>query len=510
MALAKVRCRIKGTQLYVNPVVSASGVVASGSQPYEAAGQGRRTVGWRASAAGPNAALAYNQTTLINRSRDAVRKDPMADSAVSVIESNMIGTGIKPQWMTSDSGLNRELGELFLDWTDEADADGRVDWYGQQALGARATVEAGEVFARFRVRRPGDMDTVPLQVQLLESEFCPPDEARLASRRGHEVRNGVEFDVVGRRAGYWMYRQHPNDWTAISPNIDLVPRFVPASEVAHQALMRRPGQIRGEPWLTRALVKLRDVDKYDDAELMRKQVAALVAGFITRKEDDVFAGEGSPDATGVAGVAWEPGTLQVLEPGEDVTFSTPTEVGGTYELFMRQQHRKVAVAAGILYEQLTGDYSQVNDRTFRASVNEFRRRATMWQHHLVVFQNCRPVVRRWIDVALLARLIRPPRGMPLRELRRIEWIAEGWSYIHPVQEVDAELKAIRGGLKSRSQAVSERGESAEEIDRQNAADNARADDLGIAYDSDGRRPSSGAKSAAPDKDDEEERDRQDA
>lgn len=514
MGLSGARYRIKGTGVYVEPMKPKADVFTSGSgsAPYEAAGHGRRAMTWRASSVGPNAALSYNQGNLVNRSRDAVRKDAMADSAISAIETNVVGTGIKPQWMTSDSGLNRELGELFLEWTDEADADGRLDWYGQQALGVRATVEAGEVFARLRVRRPTDMDSVPLQVQLLESEFCPVDEFRMPARAGGEVRSGVEFDAIGRRRGYWMYRRHPNDWTAPGGLTDLIPVFVPADQIAHVAQLRRPGQIRGEPWLTRALIKLRDVDKYDDAELMRKQVAALIAGFITRNSDDDpgFAGESDPDASGTATVTWEPGTMQVLDPGEDVRFSEPTEVGGTYEVFMRQQHRKVAVAAGVLYEQLTGDYSQVNDRTFRASVNEFRRRAAMWQHHLVAFQYCRPVMRRWIDVGLLAGSIQPPRGMELRELRRVEWIPQGWSYIHPVQEVDAELKAIRGGLKSRSQSVSERGENAEDIDRQNAADNARADDLGIAYDSDGRRPSSGAKASPAEKEDEPERDRQDA
>jgi capsid protein len=43
-----------------------------------------------------------------------------------------------------------------------------------------------------------------------------------------------------------------------------------------------PGQIRGEPWLARALVKLNELDQYDDAELVRKKTAAMFAGFITR------------------------------------------------------------------------------------------------------------------------------------------------------------------------------------------------------------------------------------
>jgi capsid protein len=43
----------------------------------------------------------------------------------------------------------------------------------------------------------------------------------------------------------------------------------------------------------------------------------------------------------------EPGTMQILEPGEDIKFSAPADVGGTYTEFMRQQFRAVAAARAI-------------------------------------------------------------------------------------------------------------------------------------------------------------------
>jgi capsid protein len=57
---------------------------------------------------------------------------------------------------------------------------------------------------------------------------------------------------------------------------------VAAAEIIHLFRPLRPGQIRGEPWLARALVKLNELDQYDDAELVRKKTAAMFAGFITR------------------------------------------------------------------------------------------------------------------------------------------------------------------------------------------------------------------------------------
>lgn len=46
--------------------------------------------------------------------------------------------------------------------------------------------------------------------------------------------------------------------------------------------------------------------------------------------------------------------------------------------------------------------------------------------------------------------------------------------------------AIRSGLMSRSEAISANGYDAEDVDREIAADNERADSLGLVFDSDAR------------------------
>jgi lambda family phage portal protein len=455
---------------------------------YSAAGYGPRATTWRASNAGPNAALNFSLPTLRTRARDAVRQNAYAASALDSIVTNIVGTGIKPQFRTRDAEFNRELAGLWLAWAAEADADGRGDFYQLQSLAVRAMVEGGEAFVRFRDRRLGDVETVPLQLQLLESEYCPVDWVQAPA--GRDVRNGVEFDRLGRRVAYWLYRNHPEDLSLRGFSAALTPAPVPASEIAHLYNQRRPGQVRGEPWLARALIKLRELDDYDDAELVRKKTAAMLAGFITNNpEDGGFAGESAPDAHGVSELVWEPGTLARLAQGEDIRFSEPGDVGANYDAFMRQQLRAVAAAAGVLYEQLTGDYSTVNDRTFRASVNEFRRRAEAWQHNLVVFQLCLPTLRRWLDLALMAGALALPRGVSERDVIAAKWVPQGWSYIHPVQEVQAAREAVRAGFKSRAEVVSELGYDVEEIDAEIAADKERADALGLVLDSDGRQPS---------------------
>jgi len=123
---------------------------------YDSAGNGRRLGGWKAPDGGPSSASLGGLQHLRNRSRAATRNDPYAFSAIDRLVSNTIGTGITPKPRHPDDGVRRQLQALWEDWCDEADADGRTDLYGLQALVCRAVYESGECFIRLRPRRLAD------------------------------------------------------------------------------------------------------------------------------------------------------------------------------------------------------------------------------------------------------------------------------------------------------------------------------------------------------------------
>src|SRR6185437_1705675 len=127
------------------------------------------------------------------------------------------------------------------------------------------------------------------------------------------IRNGIEFNRLGQREAFFLFREHPGE-NAIGESVR-----VPASDVLHIYKPLRPGQIRGEPWLSNVLLKLYELDQYDDAELVRKKTAAMFTGFITKLDPETpFMGESQPDDAGISQAGLQPGTLQMLEPGEDI------------------------------------------------------------------------------------------------------------------------------------------------------------------------------------------------
>jgi lambda family phage portal protein len=466
---------------------------------YEGASQTRRARGWNAPTIGPNSGVVYSLRTLRDRSRAAVRNDGFADSGIDSLVSNLVGTGILPQSKAPDPAFRERLHQLWLDWTDLADADGLCDFYGLQALAVRGWLEGGEVFIRLRPRLPQDGLPVPLQVQLLEPELVPHEYN--GALGGNWIRAGIEFDPIGRRAAYWAYQQRPDQLDPFAGGGTMV--RLPAEGVVHLYEPLRAGQIRGLPQLTRALVKLHDLDVYDDATLLRQQLSNLFVGFLTRNglegeaQVDPITGQAIEREGDDALIGLEPGLFQELAAGENVTWSDPPEATG-YADFMRAQLMGAAVATGVPYEILTGDLREINDRTVRVILQEFRRRVERRQHHTIAFVLNRPVWLAFIQQAVLSGALAVPSAYwdDPTPWHRAEWIPPAWPYLHPVQDVEHEKMMVRAGFKSRAQVVKERGWDIEAVDAEIAADNARADRLGVQFDSDGRRPASGPSPAA--------------
>ncbi len=379
---------------------------------------------------------------------------------------------------------------LFQDWSQECDADGQLDFYGQQSLITRSVMEAGECFVRLRPRKRADGLSVPLQLQIIESEFVPYSHTK-SLPNGNQIKCGIEFNKVGKRVAYWMHRQHPADITFDSSQL----YRVPAKQVLHIYEPLRPGQLRGQPLLSQVLLRMYHLDKFDDATLFRQEIANLFTGFIKKpspEQTPIDPLTGQPitmDDSGLPVVAMEPGTMQELAPGEEVVFNTPPGTDSSYETFMRQQLMAIAAGFGLPFELFSGDMRGVSDRALRVILNEFRRRIQQIQHNQIIYQLCRPVWNRWLDMALLNdSLSIPDYAQNLRSYRRVKWIPHGWPYMHPVQDMQAQKIAVRSGFKSRSAVVSEQGYDSEQIDAEIAADNRRSDELGNTYDSDSRVP----------------------
>jgi lambda family phage portal protein len=464
---------------------------------YEGARTGRRTEGWVTAATSANAEIGPGLLRLRDRSRDLVRNNAWAAKAMQAITTNLVGTGIVPRARAAEPETAALADRLWSRFTATADADGLTDLYGIQALAVRAMAESGEVLVRLRERREEDPGSgpgqarlaVPLQLQLLEADHL--DAGRTGDLPdGGFVLQGIEHDPLGRRRAYWLFPVHPGEVASFRrTTLQSVP--VPARAVLHLFERQRPGQVRGVPWLAPVLLRLRDLDEYDDAELVRKKIEACFAAFVTGDEDGETLGAASTDARGRRVESFEPGMIEYLAPGKDVKFATPSSAGG-YDSYLRVQLHAVAAGLGLTYELLTGDLSQVNYSSIRAGLLEFRRRMEALQWQLLVPGFCEPVWRRFVAVA------QATGALPDGEITA-EWTAPRFEAVDPLKDVQADVLAVRAGLMSLREAIARAGYDPASVLAEIAATNAELDALGLVLDSDPRKATrTGAAKLPPD------------
>jgi lambda family phage portal protein len=455
------------------------------SSTYQSASQGRRLTNWQGTDASMNNILFSDLATIRRRSRDMVRQNPYASNAVDTIVSNTIGCGITPLIRNDDKKFEGQIKEAFEVWKNECDPSMSCDFFGMQALACREMVESGEIFIRFRDRLPSDKLYVPLQLQLIEPEQL--DNSRTVLQGSVKIANGIEYDEIGRIVAYHFLRDHPGDLFSTSA----LSVRVPSDRVVHIFKPLRAGQNRGLPWLSNILVKLHELDQYDDAELVRKKIAAMFTAFITTDDNtedtSVLPNQTvDEDEPSVYSASLEPGTTQYLNPGEDIKFSQPADLGDSYKEFMGVQLRGVAAGLGLLYEQVSGDLRNVNYSSIRAGMLEFRKKVETTQKNIFVFQMCRPVYREFVKKAILSGAVDMPKDFLENQHKytSCSWVTPGWEWVDPLKDVQASIKEIRAGLTSRSKVVASRGVDIEELDRELKNERDREESLGLVLESD--------------------------
>ena len=140
----------------------------------------------------------------------------------------------------------------------------------------------------------------------------------------------------------------------------------------------------------------------------------------------------------------------------------------------------MAAGIGLTYEQLTGDYSHVSYSSARAATLEFRRFCEGVQHHVMVFQFCRPIWTEFLRWQVLTGTV-PASAFAdaTRGLQSAKWLPPSWPWVDPMKDAKAAILEMDANLRSRSEVIAERGYDAEEVDAEIAADRSRADRLGI-------------------------------
>lgn len=400
--------------------------------------------GWRPRRAGASANTDHraDATPLRARARALVQNTPYIARGLGTLVANAVGTGIVPRSLSAQA---KAIDKLWSEWVRVADADGRLDLYGLQAAAHRAMEQDGEVLIRLRGRRAEDGLPVPLQLQLLEIDWL--DSSKSGANGGNTIVNGIEYDVLGRVAAYWIWDQHPGEIVlGLRRRANSSP--VPADRIIHLYNPDRPGQGRGITRLAPIIARVRDLQLYEDAELQRKNLETRLSVIASGDASLLSDRPEQAASTGNLGELASGGILGV-PAGANLTVIEPKAAPG-YVDYIKYQLHLIAAGMGVTYEMLTGDGSEGNFSSNRGLRQEFRRGVEQLQWITLIPRLCDPIWRAFIDAAVLG-------GQLSRADYGVDWSTPKWSYVNPVQDVAADLDEISGGLSSISEKLRQRG-----------------------------------------------------
>ncbi len=262
--------------------------------------------------------------------------------------------------------------------------------------------------------------------------------------------------------------------------LSLASQRVPADGVLHLFERLRPGQVRGVPWFAPVILKLRDLDEYDDAELVRKKIEACFAAFVTGSEDEETLGTAATDAEGRRVESFEPGMIEYLAPGKDVKFAAPSACRRLRRVHAGAAARHRRRRRAHLRAAHRRSLSQVNYSSIRAGLIEFRRRMEALQWQLLVPGLCQPVWQRFVAAGQAIG------ALPEGDIEA-EWTAPRFEAVDPLKDVQADILAVRAGLMTLKEAIARQGYDPAQVLAEIGETNAELDALGIVLDTDPRK-----------------------
>lgn len=443
--------------------------VARRKRGYAGAMGGRLAADWIALSTSMDAEVRGSLKTLRNRSRQLGRDNDYVRQFFRECQNNMVGQGIPFQAqirMQRGGALNDDANSRIEDawerWCrkESCHVAGELSFQDIERLIARSVAESGEIYIR-KIRQKFGDSKIPLSLEVIESDRVDDDLNGMAEN-GNAIVMGIEKDQWGRRTAYYVKRKHPGDYSITSYDRIGNPHAsirIPAEEMISIFLMERPGQTRGVPWLCSSIMRLHQMNGYEEAEVIAARVSASLMGFIETPEGEVRA----DDVEGDQRVSdFEPGVFKQMAPGEKVNIPNLQRPSGQMAPFMSFMLRGVAAGAGTSYEAISKDYSQSTYSSSRISLLSERDNWRALQGWLIRNFH-QPIFEEWLDMAVLSGVV-SLKGYELspEKYQAVKWMPRGWAWVDPAKEVAAYHMAVRGGMKTLSDIYAEEGKDFED------------------------------------------------
>ena len=431
---------------------------------YVGGGYSERFAGWTPGVKDADSDIVYDLRETRGRSRDMARNTPIASGAIENMATYVVGTGLTVQSRIdaellglSDDEASKYQGEFeryFNTWAGSQFADyyQGQNFYELQDLALRAELESGDAFALL-VKSKAKNWPYRIAVQIVEADrVSNPNHAMDTDA----LTQGIA-KVDGIATSIHIADRHPGRTISGKPLKWIERPFYAANgsrKVLHLFHKKRPNQTRGVPWLAPVIAKLKQLDRYSDAEVDAAVNAAVFAVFATM-DAEAFDGlfDDASKATYIENAkSWDGGlnSGKVINtfPGETISSPSPGRPNPVFGQFFQAVNNEIAVGLNqppsILLKKHDASYSASRAALMDAwrgyQVRRGRQSSRFGQ----------PIYEEIIaDGVAMGHLTAP--GFFSSPFIRAAWLGSSWSgdgpgALNPLDEANAAKERINIGL----------------------------------------------------------------
>lgn len=402
-------------------------------------------------------------------SRELARTSAIAAGAIGVNIDRVVGTGLALAAMPNMAVLGwsaeravewkAHVEREFSLWSDskECDMEQSQNFYEKQSLVLRSALESGDCFTVLPDGARTNSQPYALRLQVIEADRVGNPLGQLDTDR---MAGGIRLDDNGAPVAAHIYKRHPGArWqSADKPFAGQWEDLRGASgrcRVLHHLQKKRPGQLRGVPYLAPVIDAIKQLTRYTDAEIQAAVITSCLTVFIETPGGTPGKIFGAEDGTQTQpDVALGSGSVVGLLPGEKANVVNPLRPNPNFEPFLLAVLRQIGMALGIPYELLVKQFNASYSASKAALLDAWVYFRSM--RYWLALSFCQPVYETWMVEAVALGRVEAPGFFSDPLLRwaytRAAWPGDSMGSINPKDEVAAYTAAIDARLMTRERA----------------------------------------------------------
>ena len=434
--------------------------------------------GWNAISESPAHDIDRNLNTLRQRSRSLFMSAPIATSAIVSTRTNCVGSGLilKPVIDFKHLGIEREESEKIKQqilrewsiWAESKFCDNSMqnDFYELQQIAFMSWLMNGDAIGLIQYAdKTTDYNPYQLKIKLIESDkLCSPNsvtseyfEEIKNENTGYRIINGIEIDDNGAVVAYHICNQYSSDFTNGRKwtRVEAFGKRTGNPNIIHVFNAERCEQYRGVPFLAPAIEAIKQLTRYQEAEIMAAVVNGLFSVFITTKD-----GEDDVDFEGLDDEEYErndneielaPGVINFLKAGESVETVDAKRPNTNFDGFVSSMCKYIGASLEIPYEILLKSFTASYSASRAALLEAWK--AYKMRRKWFANDFCKPIYETWLSEAVAKGRVNCPGFFSSVEIRKAysksEWIGPAPGQLDPVKEATGAKMRIDQGFSTR-------------------------------------------------------------